>query len=48
MLPATGPRGRMLGLAASIGFLLVFIFAFLTWQTPSRMPSFPKTATADL
>ncbi|KAJ4298930.1 hypothetical protein N0V90_004173 [Kalmusia sp. IMI 367209] len=45
MLPTTGPRGPLFGLAVSAGFVLIFVLGFLAWQSPPRMPSLPKGST---
>ncbi|KAJ4992411.1 hypothetical protein SVAN01_02120 [Stagonosporopsis vannaccii] len=41
MLPSTGARGPMFTLACSAGVVLIFIFGFMTWSAPERIP-FPR------
>jgi hypothetical protein len=38
MLPSVGGRSPLLSLAVSAGAVLVFIFGFMAWQSPSRIP----------
>jgi hypothetical protein len=38
MLPSTGGRSPLFALAVSAGAVLVFIFGFMAWQSPSRIP----------
>jgi hypothetical protein len=38
LLSSTGGRNPLLALAVSAGAVLVFIFGFMAWQTPSKMP----------
>ncbi|KAH6865438.1 hypothetical protein J4E91_004929 [Alternaria rosae] len=40
MLPSTGGRSPLLALSVSAGCVLVFIFAFMAWQSPPRV-TFP-------
>jgi hypothetical protein len=40
MLPSIGGRNPLLALSVSAGCVLVFIFAFMAWQSPPRM-TFP-------
>ncbi|KAF2650563.1 hypothetical protein K491DRAFT_638937, partial [Lophiostoma macrostomum CBS 122681] len=44
MLPSTGARSPLFLLAASAGCILIFVFGFLAWQSPSRVP-FPRGST---
>ena len=41
MLPSTGARSPMFMLACTAGFALIFIFGFMAWSAPDRMP-FPQ------
>ncbi|KZM27434.1 uncharacterized protein EKO05_0010722 [Ascochyta rabiei] len=43
MLPSTGARSPMFALACSAGFVLVFVFGFLAWSSPERIP-FPHSS----
>ncbi|KAF2439390.1 hypothetical protein P171DRAFT_369640 [Karstenula rhodostoma CBS 690.94] len=45
MLPTTGPRGPLFGLAVSAGLVLLFVFGFLAWQSPPQMPQRLKSTT---
>ena len=45
MLPAAGARSPLFALAVTAGFVLIFIFGFLAWQSPPRLPSFPHGST---
>ncbi|KAI2477509.1 Galactosyl transferase [Pyrenophora tritici-repentis] len=36
MLPIVGGRSPLFALSVSAGFVLVFVFAFMTWQSPPR------------
>jgi len=38
MLPSAGGRSPLFTLAVSAGAVLVFLFGFMAWQTPSRIP----------
>lgn len=43
MMPSTiGGRSPLFALSVSAGFVLVFIFGLMAWQSPSRM-SFPHS-----
>ena len=42
MLPSTGARSPLFALAVTAGFVLIFVFGFLAWQSPPRI-SFPTT-----
>jgi hypothetical protein len=37
MLPALGARSPLFTIAAAAGFVLIFIFGFLAWQSPARL-----------
>lgn len=39
MLPGLGTRSPLFALAVSAGFVLVFIFGFLAWQSPPQIPT---------
>lgn len=43
MLPSTGARSPMFALACSAGFVLIFIFGFMAWSNPERIP-FPHSS----
>ncbi|KAF2269675.1 hypothetical protein CC78DRAFT_539615 [Lojkania enalia] len=44
MLPSAGARSPLFALAITAGFVLIFIFGFLAWQRPERIP-FPHSST---
>ncbi|KAF2734417.1 hypothetical protein EJ04DRAFT_437140 [Polyplosphaeria fusca] len=44
MLSSAGARSPLFALAVTAGIVLIFIFGFLTWQTPVKLP-FPHTST---
>lgn len=43
MLPSTAGRSPMFALACSAGAVLLFIFGFMAWSTPERIP-FPHSS----
>ena len=43
LLSSAGGRSPLLALAVSAGAMLVFIFGFMAWQSPSKIP-FTKPA----
>jgi hypothetical protein len=43
MVPAMRARSPLFALGVSAGFVLIFVFGFLAWQSPPRMPNtFPQ------
>jgi hypothetical protein len=38
LLSSAGGRNPLFALAVSAGAVLVFIFGFMAWQSPSKMP----------
>lgn len=46
MLSSAGGRSPLFMLAVSAGCVLVFIFGFMAWQSPSRIP-FPHGSHVD-
>jgi hypothetical protein len=47
MLPSLGARTPIITIAAAAGFVLIFIFGFLAWQSPTRLSFHSSSPAAD-